>query len=74
MKISLTRLVVFFLILFIVPNPLFCQEFIAEEIDTLSLNDLSSKDIITIGSKMIYCKKWEPLKKQIKILCGVFGK
>lgn len=66
MKISLTRLVVFFLILFIVPNPLFCQEFIAEEIDTLSLNDLSSKDIITIGSKNDLLQKMGTSKKTDK--------
>ena len=66
MKISLTRLVVFFLILFIVPNPLFCQEFIAEEIDTLSLNDLSSKDIITMGSKNDLLQKMGTPKKTDK--------
>ena len=66
MKISLTRLVIFFLILFIVPNPLFCQEYIEEEIDTLSLNDLSSKDIITIGSKNDLLQKMGTPKKTDK--------
>lgn len=44
------RFVIFFLIMLIVPKFSFSQEYL-EEIDTLSLNDLYSKDIIIIGSK-----------------------
>ena len=56
------RFVIFFLIMLIVPKFSFSQEYL-EEIDTLSLNDLSSKDIITISSKNDLLQKMGTPKK-----------